>query len=548
MPAPTNISFATATDLGTLPATVTQQVDDAGTTYTVYYKFTAPSSAVVIGAWGFGDLATYMPTMTPYDGPASSPTQILGISVLNVPMSFPVVGGQDYFLKIQPNGGNPTPATLTLSVQVAPHTDVPIGSIAVNDAAGGFPLGYFSSTTNYETFRFQNDFPEGEAGDTSLDGYVLVQDASSDELVLYQPTSTALEELARIASGTGTIAIRLCQGLNTFYISRNQNPATFRTMTTDGAISNATSMTGSTSCGSIAASNDGALVYHAANGTNAAIDVWDVVNGMALANLVAGIANYVVADILVLTDDTILVGYSKSSATRDYKVLAYNAAGSTLHTYSIGQWETSVNRLAYALDDPASFWVMHHPVGADDGKILFYNLRVSDGAILSAISTVGYTNGGYDAPASAMPLARFGPSSSCPFWLTRSAFAPGTTTFTIRRLRRFLLPSSPDNKSLQIPTLELLMRTGIGLTPGDEADPPVLGSDPQVMLRISKDGGKTYGAERWISAGALGRYKDRVRWTRATGNYRNAVCEIVVSDPVDWQFLAMLGSPQEGIS
>src|SRR4029078_2102586 len=106
--------------------------------------------------------------------------------------------------------------------------------------------------------------------------------------------------------------------------------------------------------------------------------------------------------------------------------------------------------------------------------------------------------------------------------------------------RRFLLPSSPSNKNMRIPTLQLLCRTGIGLTPGPRTNPPVLGSDPQIMLRISKDGGKTWGAERWRSLGQIGHYKDRVRWLQATGNYRNAVVELTISDPVDVQWLAML--------
>lgn len=121
-----------------------------------------------------------------------------------------------------------------------------------------------------------------------------------------------------------------------------------------------------------------------------------------------------------------------------------------------------------------------------------------------------------------------------------------TTTYPIRRQRRCLLPSSPEDATMQIPILELLMRTGIGLTAGASGS-PVQGEDPQVMLRISKDGGKTWGHERWVSAHALGKYAERVRWTRATGNYRNGVIEITVSDPVDWQFLAMVGEPIEGL-
>src|SRR5262245_58692510 len=103
MPAPTNTSATTATDLGTLPASVSQNVHDSGTTYEVWFKFTAPADAVVIGAFAFGDLVTYKPTIRPYNGPAGAPTQILSIAAENKPIQFPVSAGTEYFLKVTPN-------------------------------------------------------------------------------------------------------------------------------------------------------------------------------------------------------------------------------------------------------------------------------------------------------------------------------------------------------------------------------------------------------------------------------------------------------------
>src|SRR5260370_38634536 len=117
---PPNISFATAVDLGVLPANVVLNVHDGGTglNYTVYYKFTAPVGARVIGAWGFsGNLgAGYRPVLRPYLGPAGAPTQILGIgSRENVPVQFPVVAGQEYFLELNKNAIDTAPAVLTLN-------------------------------------------------------------------------------------------------------------------------------------------------------------------------------------------------------------------------------------------------------------------------------------------------------------------------------------------------------------------------------------------------------------------------------------------------
>jgi hypothetical protein len=56
------------------------------------------------------------------------------------------------------------------------------------------------------------------------------------------------------------------------------------------------------------------------------------------------------------------------------------------------------------------------------------------------------------------------------------------------------------------------------------------------MLRMSDDGGKTFGNEQWRSAGNLGEYSTRVRWTRC-GSARKRVFEIVVDDMTTWRLL-----------
>jgi hypothetical protein len=177
----------------------------------------------------------------------------------------------------------------------------------------------------------------------------------------------------------------------------------------------------------------------------------------------------------------------------------------------------------------------------------FRRVNVSDGAFSGAVSNVEVVSGGRLGLRASQTAETFGFPHSCPFFLLPAIAT--TTTFTIRRQRRFLLPSSDDNKRISIPTLELLMRTGIGLTPAayDGANVPQ-GANPQVMLRISKDGGVTWGPERWRSAGTIGKYLTRARWLQATGNYRQGVCEITVSDPVSWQMLAAMGEPVEGSS
>lgn len=60
------------------------------------------------------------------------------------------------------------------------------------------------------------------------------------------------------------------------------------------------------------------------------------------------------------------------------------------------------------------------------------------------------------------------------------------------------------------------------------------GHGPQVMLRISNDSAKTWIAELWRSAGAIGKYLHRVRWNRL-GSATRRVFEVSVTDPVPWR-------------
>ncbi len=68
------------------------------------------------------------------------------------------------------------------------------------------------------------------------------------------------------------------------------------------------------------------------------------------------------------------------------------------------------------------------------------------------------------------------------------------------------------------------METGVGLSSGQ-------GSDPQVMLQYSDDGGHTWSNERWKSCGAQGARKTRVYWDRL-GSSRDRVYRVRGSDPV----------------
>ena len=90
------------------------------------------------------------------------------------------------------------------------------------------------------------------------------------------------------------------------------------------------------------------------------------------------------------------------------------------------------------------------------------------------------------------------------------------------------------------PLIQLVMDVGIGTVTGQ-------GSDPQVMLQTSPDGGKTWGPERWVSAGAIGAYDTRVQW-RQNGQAVNRQDRFIFSDPVSWRITDALHDLRPGTS
>jgi hypothetical protein len=79
--------------------------------------------------------------------------------------------------------------------------------------------------------------------------------------------------------------------------------------------------------------------------------------------------------------------------------------------------------------------------------------------------------------------------------------------------------------------LEFEIERGVGTAAGQ-------GTDPQLLISISRDGGRTWGDERQVSMGAMGQYTKRVVANRL-GSYRDGAIRVRVTDPV---FAALIGA------
>lgn len=97
-------------------------------------------------------------------------------------------------------------------------------------------------------------------------------------------------------------------------------------------------------------------------------------------------------------------------------------------------------------------------------------------------------------------------------------------------VREFVSRHNKAGDYLSISQLWLEMEAGVGLESGQ-------GSSPQVMMQVSRDGGHTWGAERWANFGQIGEYGARAVWNRL-GRSRDWVFRFRVTDPVKTVFVA----------
>jgi hypothetical protein len=105
--------------------------------------------------------------------------------------------------------------------------------------------------------------------------------------------------------------------------------------------------------------------------------------------------------------------------------------------------------------------------------------------------------------------------------LSENVYTDNGRTIRYERVSAHL---SKDNQLMEINSLELDIERGEGLVEGQ-------GENPQIMLQISRDGGKTWGNELWRSGGKLGEFKKRVIWYNL-GTARVFTFRVRITDPV----------------
>ncbi len=109
------------------------------------------------------------------------------------------------------------------------------------------------------------------------------------------------------------------------------------------------------------------------------------------------------------------------------------------------------------------------------------------------------------------------------YWLNPAVYTDNGAPIAREVIGSHLFSTQGLNET-NIRRLRVDMEAGVGLISSQ-------GSDPTVMLQISRDGGHTWGRELWTTWGKIGEYGRRAEWRRL-GQSRDWLFKVRITDPV----------------
>ena len=211
-----------------------------------------------------------------------------------------------------------------------------------------------------------------------------------------------------------------------------------------------------------------------------------------------------------------------------YRANGYTGQRISTHAieYAIQSYSTISDAVAYTYQQEGhAFYVLSFPTA---GKTWVYDVAVN-----SWHERAGFLNGDFVRHRSNCQAA-FNGVPHVGDYETGKIYVFDLSTFADDSLpQKWLrswraLPTGQNNLMRTVHhSLQLDCETGTGLLSGQ-------GSDPQVMLRFSDDGGHTWSNEKWVSMGAQGGFSTRAIWRRLgmTTKLRDRVYEVSGTDPV----------------
>lgn len=433
MAPPSNTTSATAIVIPSLPyINVQTGIHDAGTTYTVWYKYIGQLGDDVCGLSFRGDGVIYFPDADLF---IDNDVTQLGTVAARLMDQIPIIPGRTYFFRIRPNAGNPTPATLTVNLVKSPDAAVFGGSIFIRGAsilssfvsAGytGLAGGYINPATG-EIYTFKSEFSVGESGDYMPgSGELLFVDEFISPFNLMKVYTPTLQLIASVPfpNLSGIPRVRTSREHREFYIGMSgggTNWAKYKTMDALGNITSQVEFTGLLGMQAIANSADNLHVYSdvgAPSSIGAPLVRWVKASSSFTTDLFPGQASHTLEDILVMKDGTVLAMFHQASIDSIIvkKISPTFPTGTLLGTWTApaDNYSFVSPRMGYANDDSISFWVFLHSL--TNGMSRFMQIRVSD---LTTITNITAPSTDYlTVDRGDNPAFRLVTSDSCPLVL-----------------------------------------------------------------------------------------------------------------------------------
>jgi len=439
--APANTSAATATAIGAvLPATIVQDVNGAlAPTYEVWFKRTAQVGEIMNGIWAKTPVASnYEAQCDVFEGTPPGVTPYLsGLGAYRVPLQVPVTPPDTLYYRVRNQGVTvPLDESLTFSAVPEPALSASGKTILFTDFEPGFPASLMQVSLGAigQFIRV----PTADFGDRLTDGsgiFAFADNSTTPQhLKLFDAAYALIADLAGLFTAAN-IYNQVRENGDRFYVGSSTaiaNATIYAIGMAGATLGTWTLNSNSRELRGIAASRDNTILYFTRlNGTGSALHRWDLVNNIALADLVAALPGYSSGkDLLVLPDESILMHYLGAPSL----VKHISPAGAILGTYSIA----NLDRINIdPLDTLTTFWA----VRLLSPQVVYEQIRLSDGAVVDTFPVPMFL-AGVSNEAFAASMSRFGNSNSCPLMVI---LAPGNAL----RLTQLPIEAAYDYAMLQ---------------------------------------------------------------------------------------------------
>lgn len=446
---PTNLTPATAINLGSLPVDQTFTVNSGNFINTTWYKYTTTAADYVLWIFGVADLINFLTDTRPWTNPSDTfLTNGAFSSPFIIPVSQYAVGTTIYISVAPGNGSNHLiPEPLTIKIERWVQKSAPINSVIIpNDEVmndnNPFPLAFVDPSVSNGITTYVNGMPVTESMAILADGTIAMggEDAFTNPpigtIFLFDKTLTAITSV-RTPSGFGPECITKKGDDSGFWILDISDTHAYP-MDKTGVIGTAQTLQ---SKQQLAASPDNSILYYQGGTVVASntgrIHRWATGSNSAMSDLtpLADNSHAISRDILCLADGTLIV--MDQVANRIYHI---SAAGAVLHTITppIVLDATFIKDRMCIDPDGTTFWcyLRGNNPGSNtpqpEGQLNLVHLQV-DGTVLSNEGSVVYpgADGGYDQEPVTLTPIKFGASSSCPIGILPFTFSPPNLGGTI---------------------------------------------------------------------------------------------------------------------